>query len=278
MAAHTAIIDTHVHLLQPSRFHYSWLPESSPLYRDMRFADLHATMTKHGVVGGVLIEATNTSEEIPWLLDQAARRRGGWGVIGWIDLHDEKSIALAETYIRQPLFKGIRMNWSRLRTIGVAGERILDVLAAHGRVLEILVDDGQLEHLAAFVHYHSSLIVILDHLGGGFANVEPRGWFALFWECAGLPNCIMKLSGFAQAAGSYAGFAKVRDICGKAQGFCRRKQLIFGSDTPLHAPLSYGETLDLVQRAVAHWDLWDDADRAALFHDTAVRVYRLEQS
>lgn len=276
MAADTpAIIDTHVHLLQTTRFRYSWLPESSPLHRDMRFGDLYATMSKQGVVGGVLIEATNNSEEIPWLLDQAARRRGGWGVIGWIDLHDEKSIAPVEMYVRQPLFKGIRINWSRLRTIGALGERILDILAAHGRVLEILVDDGQIEHLTAFVHYHSSLIVILDHLGGGFANVEPAGWFTFFWQCADLQNCVMKLSGFAHAAGGHGGLAKLRTVCGQAQAFCRRKRLILGSDTPMHAPLSYGETLDLVRRAVADWD---DADRAALFHDTAVRVYGLDKT
>jgi L-fuconolactonase len=82
------IIDSHLHIWQRSRFAYHWLEVGSALDRDFRLEDIRREMAALNVVGGLLMEATNTPEEIPWLLAICEADPRCLGVIGWIHLEE----------------------------------------------------------------------------------------------------------------------------------------------------------------------------------------------
>src|SRR5687768_11017984 len=110
------IIDSHLHSIQVSRLQYHWLKADSPLNQDIALPEIQSSAA-FDLVGGILIEASNQSAEIDYLLELSANSSLKLGVIGWIDLDSADAPQQIELYARNPAFKGIRMNWLEERAI-----------------------------------------------------------------------------------------------------------------------------------------------------------------
>jgi L-fuconolactonase len=256
------IFDTHVHLWQPIRPH--WIQAGSALDRDFGLDDVRAAMGTCGVRGGVLVEATNTPQEIPWLLEIAAKESHPWGVVGWIDLDQPDAVEQIAHYSRDPRFKGVRMNWFEERTL--PAKAVMRAMRSGGLVLELLTNWEALPEIALFIAEHPDNTFVLDHFGGAVLSADglPE-WESVMTPLAGLPNVAVKVSGFHGVEA-----AVLRGFVDSAVGLFGAERLMFGSDYPLgDSGTRYSDT---VTRLQAHLDR---ASRSLVFCHSAQRWYGL---
>lgn len=270
-AATIQIIDTHIHILQPSRFHYHWLESGSAFNRDFELADVRQEMKSSGVVGGVLMEATNTPEEISWLLEVCEISEGYWGVIGWIALEQQDAIKRIAHFAQHPQFKGVRLNWLERRTHTTQLDQTIQAVASHGLVVDVLARWEHLSDILIFMRGHPQVSFVLEHLGGVTLNKAMFApWQSIMKAFASLPNVTVKISGYAASS-----TIPLRNYVETAVTLFGSHRLMFGSNYPLclHAA-SYSEI-------VTHlYDITADLGKGlqtALFFETARHIYQLSQ-
>jgi L-fuconolactonase len=256
------IIDTHLHLIAPSRFRYGWLTADSPLYREFRLDEIRAQMQAANISGAILIEATNTPDEIAWLLDVCAADPICKGVIGWIDLGRSDAPALIRQHAENPFFKGVRLNWfapcPELSSLRPA----LHALQGCSLVLELLTRVEYLPEIAEFVRAFPAARLVIDHMGGAaFERDGLADWQIALRKFTDLPKVCFKFSGFPEQSAA-------RHYLHSAIEAIGARRLMFGSNWPV-CP-DYARTVDELHAAAQGWDA---ETRAALFSGTAQRVY-----
>ena len=105
------IIDTHIHIWDLDQADYLWLKgDTSILNRNYELSELEESRVAAGVTEGILVQAANNPEDTDWMLRVAAGTDWIKGVVGWVPLQDPLATekVLAEKYIRNPYFKGVR--------------------------------------------------------------------------------------------------------------------------------------------------------------------------
>ena len=111
------IIDTHIHLFDPTRPQgapYSGAPGTGPPQPALppRYRALAAPL---GIVGAVKIEASPWVEDNLWVLEVAERDTIVVGVVGNLEPGKPDFAEMLERYHKNPLFRGIRYGnlWGR---------------------------------------------------------------------------------------------------------------------------------------------------------------------
>jgi L-fuconolactonase len=269
MAAGQAIgiIDGHVHIWNRARFHYHWLAPGSPHDRDYSLDDIRPAMEQSGVCGGLLIEATNTEDEIDWLLAAADRETNqSWGVIGWMDMEDPGAPARIRRCARHPRFKGIRLNWlaghrgpHRLRDSMLA-------IQASRLTVDLLAAPDFLSSAARFTGLYPSVTFVLNHFGGWDLTADVDRWREIMRPFAAMPNVALKISGYASFDST-----RVQTYLNAADALFGQGRLLFGSNYPFCAG---GYALAVHTLAAACADR-SPAWRSALFRDTAASIYHI---
>lgn len=258
------IIDTHLHVLQPSRWHYHWLADDSPLYRDFLLNNIVGDLQACGVHTGVLIEATNTPQEIEWLLEMSAASPLQPGVIGWINLQDLDAPEQIARFAAHPLFRGIRLNWLESTFDMTAFARVVSVIGAHGLVVDVLTHPEYLSAVSQFMAAYPDITFVLDHLGGIKMDQDcPALWEQQLHDVAQLPHVFAKLSGWTAS--------HLRSITLVALDLFGSERLMFGSNCPFGL-MSYAAQIDCLMNAL--YPLTATA-QANICYQTAARVYRL---
>lgn len=265
-AAEARIIDAHAHIWDRSRFRYHWLIPGSPLDRNYCLEDFAADMDAFQVQGGLLIEATNTPEEIAWLLSAADAAALDWGVIGWLHLNRPSALTKIEHYAQHPRFKGVRLNLLTPQDMTLF-DPALAAIERRGLVVDVLSQPDQLASAAALAERFPTLMFVLEHFGGWSLNMDTvHAWANVMQPLADLPNLILKVSGFAGTDSS-----TLRAYLHAADALFGRYRLIFGSNAPF-CPQGYGAALRLFLDACADQPA---AWRSAVLRDTARVVYQL---
>lgn len=161
------------------------------------------------------------------------------------------------------------------------------LLAANGLVFDMHVNWFQLKEAAAFVAGHPSTKVVIDHLGCvklGVSVAEDTAridaWREGMAALAALPNVHIKLSGLDYIRSGWIGDSAIN---GQIKGLVREVIALFGVSRCMFAsnfPVDlWSSKVGLVDTYAAFHALVEDlplADRTALFHDTASRVYNIE--
>jgi len=102
-------IDAHQHFWQPLRGDYDWMPEDNPiLNRPYNPSDLTGYLTKHDIVGTVLVQAAATVQETEYMLGLADATPFIKGVVGWIDFEDQSHLGHLKRLAQHPKFLGVR--------------------------------------------------------------------------------------------------------------------------------------------------------------------------
>ncbi|MDX2138815.1 MAG: amidohydrolase family protein [Chloroflexota bacterium] len=272
-SAPPAIIDTHVHLLQPSRFHYHWLTKDSPLFQDWQPGAVFAECRSCGVRGGILIEATNTQSEIDCLLEVAAEQSAVWGVIGWINLDAPDALAHIAHYSEHPCFCGVRLNWLDARLLPHMLDDALRALADANCVVEVLTQVEHLSAVTAFAKDHPRNCFVVDHFGGRLPEGEQvERWQAEIKPLAALPNVALKLSGYATASAALPPVDHLARVLAYALNSFGAERLLYGSNYPMFTPTkSMVEVLSLLREACAQTD--DELQQ--IFYETPRKIYQL---
>lgn len=105
------IIDTHIHVWNFEKASYPWLDgNTSVLNRTYYIGEIEKERKAANITGGVLVQASNNTEDTDWMLEVAEATEWINGVVGWLPLTDPVATLqlLEEKYLRNKYFKGVR--------------------------------------------------------------------------------------------------------------------------------------------------------------------------
>jgi predicted TIM-barrel fold metal-dependent hydrolase len=277
------IVDTHQHLWDLDLFRYAWLDEFPSLRRSFRMHDFLDATVDLGVVKSVHLEA---DVDEPFMLDETKR------VLQLADRPDNPLAGIVacgrpeskefrfhiDKIAGHPKLKGIRrilhtqpddLGQSELFSANVSS------LAGYDLSFDLCVLARQLPIAVRLVSRSPAVTFVLDHCGVPQIKekrIDP--WRAYIREIAAFPNVACKISGLVAYADPKTWTPQdlqpyVEHVI-ECFGWDR---VMFGSDWPVCTlSASYkqwvGALLSLTHSAGA-------ANQKKLFHDNALRVYRL---
>jgi predicted TIM-barrel fold metal-dependent hydrolase len=181
----------------------------------------------------------------------------------WLDREDVASVL--DGHARRGFVRGVRhkprpgmMDSARWR----AGYRRLAPLGLH---FELQAPWRQLDEAARLARDFPDAMIVLNHAGLPL-DPELAGWSAAMATLAGCPNVCVKISGLGNVT-------RKRDVVLTAIDLFGVRRAMFASNFPVDGlagsfPIIYGGFRAAVSNRVIE-------ERRMLFHDNAVRIYRL---
>lgn len=275
-----AVIDSHVHVWDPTRVHYPWLAEARSLDRRFDLSDVEPELDAAGIGAVVLVQAADAPDDTRFMLEVAAASERVAGVVGWVPLLDPIAAGRAlERWREQPVV-GVRHLIHRDPDPDLLADRRIDdvlaMLAEHRLTFDVCAET---EHLLKLVpglaERHSNLTLVIDHLAkppiaaGGW-----QPWAQLLTDAAAAPNTVVKLSGLNTAAAPGASSDAYRRYVDHALEVFGPERTMYGGDWPF-ALLAADSYTEIARDLLACLDGLDGVDRHAVLAGTAQRVYRL---
>ena len=183
----------------------------------------------------------------------------------WLDRDD--CAAVLETQARHPFVRGIRhkpkpgmMDDAKWRD-GYAR------LAPLGLHFELQAPWNQLEEAARLAADFPETTIVLNHTGLPYVE-QLGGWRSAMAALAARPNAAVKISGLGN-------LPHWREVVLDAIALFGTERSMFASNFPVdslrHTFSEIFSDFDHITRG------FSEAERRALFHDNAVRIYRMEQ-
>lgn len=277
-------VDAHHHLWDLGVRDQPWITGEamSPIRRNFGVDDLVPLAMAAGMDATVLVQTVTVAQETPELLAHAQSCALVAAVVGWTDLTAPSVADDLATLVDGP---GGR--WLRGIRHQVQGEpdprwlcrqdvrRGLAAVADAGLVYELLTLPHQLPAAVETVAALPQALFVLDHCSKPpVASGELEPWASGLAELAVHDNVVCKLSGLVTEA-DWVGWSAQDlrpyvDVVLEAFG---SRRLMFGSDWPVCLlATTYHEVVATVERLLAGLS---PAERAAVFGDTARRVYHL---
>jgi predicted TIM-barrel fold metal-dependent hydrolase len=278
------IVDTHQHLWDLDRFRYSWLSSFPELNRSFLMADYLAAANGLGVVKSVHLEAdvdeSYMLEETRHLLalaDRGDSPLAGVVACGRPESHDFQSYL--DKIAAHPKLKGIRrVLHTQPDELGQKKTFIENVgrLSSYGLSFDICVLARQLPIAIKLVSCCPQVSFILDHCG--VPEVKARildPWRAQIGAIAKFPNLVCKVSGIvAYADRKNWTTEELRPYVDHVIACFGWDRVLFGSDWPVCTlAASYKQWVEALE-TITHTA--GEAQQKKLFHDNAVRIYRLD--
>jgi predicted TIM-barrel fold metal-dependent hydrolase len=277
------IIDTHQHLWDLARFHYSWTAGQPKLNRGFLMEDYLEATAGIGIVKSVHVEADVDEmfmlAETRWILELAGRDDNPLaGVVAVARPEYDSFREYIEEIATAPRLKGIRRllqsEPDELSTTTTFVENIRS-LEEYSLSFDLCVRARQLPLAARLVCECPNVQFILDHCGNpDIFNRDYDRWREDVWAIAALPNVVCKVSGIVVNADRTHWTAEdLRPAVEHVIASFGWDRVMFGSDWPVCTlAASYRrwfETLSELTRDAG------EENRRKLFHDNAKRIYRL---
>ncbi|MBP1232996.1 L-fuconolactonase [Arthrobacter sp. PvP102] len=278
------VIDSHVHVWDPTLFDYTWLANSAALNKPFLPQDL--PHTSNNTRGAVFVQADcredQALKEVDWVSALAADWPALSAVVAFARLDGGNELARdLEQLAQRPLVRGVRHLFQDLDDSQILAPQMIAgarQVALAGLTFDACVRSWQLGTLADWAREVPELSIVLDHMGKPpVAKGTLGAWRDSMRKLAGLPNVVIKLSG----AGAEA--APGRPLGGQALPFIQEALQIFGpercmigSDWPVSMtdPAAYQGWIDLVMDSALAGA--SAAERDGVAWATAARFYRLD--
>jgi len=297
-----AIVDSHHHLWDLAQIHYPWLAEAydastfilgdyRPLCRNFMPDDLRAAWGGMPVVATVHIEAECERrlalEETRWVHAQAAASGFPNAVVAHVDLLAGDADEQLDAHCRYPLVRSIRFKPVTSRrpdgSVRDSPGSLFDArwpaalarLQAHGLAWDLRVPFWHLEEAAAVLRDFPALPVVLQHTGLPWDRSEDglAAWRRGMAALAALPNVHVRLSELGLRDRPWRledNLPVVRD----AVAIFGWQRSMFGSNFPVAGlRIDYPALVGAMAEALAPLD---EAACAAVWHDNALRFYRID--
>lgn len=265
------IIDTHIHLYDPHRPEGAPWPEpDDEIYMTTLPERCIERARPVGVDGAIVVECSDWVEDNQWVLDLADDEPFIVGLVGNLNVHDERFADHITRFGRHPLFLGIRARlWQPDDLAGL--RKLVD--------LDLSLDLGLSEQTLKIAAEIPDLRIIINHCAGiKMDGDEPESKaLDLVRRAADHPNVFCKLSGMMDlrctirpAPTEVAHYAPYLDLLWDAFG---EDRMIFGSDWPVsdRSQRSYADVLKLAQAYVA---TKPPSAEAKVFSENARRAYK----
>jgi len=277
------IIDTHQHLWDLEKFRYSWTDSQPVLKRSFGLDDYHEATAGMDVVRTVFVEADvdeeYLSEETEYVLSLAEDPEtviGGVVAAARPEYDDFREDLLR--FVGRPGLKGIRRILHTKRDgLALTTSFIENVgsLAEFDLTFDICMLARQLDQAVRLVRELPEVRFVLDHCGNPDLRSGDIGeWRDRIAEIATLPNVTCKVSGIVvNTSGPDWTVEDLRPAVEHVIASFGWDRVIFGSDWPVCNLAStcrrWYEALSEITSGASL------SDRRKLFHDNALRVYRL---
>ncbi len=271
------VIDSHIHLWDPTVLRYPWLDGVEELARPFLPADLHAS---GGPPEWVMVQAGAQPElaELDWVASLASSDPALVGMVVHAPVEVGHAVRdLVEQLAATPLAVGVRrliqdegMGFA-LTPLFVDGVRVVGEV---GLPFDICVRALERADVAPLVDACPDVSFVLDHLGKpAIADGEWEPWRSQLAELAQRPNLVCKLSGSTTEAGREWRESAVRPYLLHALESFGPRRCMFGSDWPVASVTTeYQRWFDVVSDAVSGCS---QAEVDAVFAGTAAQVYGL---
>jgi L-fuconolactonase len=279
------IVDTHVHLWDLARFRLPWLEGASGLNRNFLWQDYRQAAEGLDVVKAVYMEVDVDPSQQEREADTVAElcRRGDTvlaaAVISGRPASD-RFAAYIKRFAAQPVIKGVRQvlhgpgtpPGTCLDPAFIRGIRLLGEL---GLSFDLCMRPGELPDGAKLAEACPGTSFILDHCGNPevFAR-DLTPWKKHLALVAGRPNVCCKVSGIVASTGGRPWKPEdLAPIINHVLAAFGPDRVVFGGDWPVCLlGASLARWVQALREVVRERGV---GERRKLFHDNAVRVYRL---
>lgn len=290
-------IDAHHHLWSLASTHHPMLraPDTERFFgntgglkRDFAAAEFLPMAAAQNVTRSVYVEShfDPPIEETAAIDAFAAAHGFPHAIVGRVDLTNEQLGNDLDVHQRSPLFRGVRamVNWDADPILRATNDPHLlrdsawragyAELGRRGLSMEVMALPAQLRDLADVAAAHPDTPLIVGHAGLPLRGdaAEERAWREGMAALAAIPHVVVKISGLGMVDHHWTADS-IRPIVRELIALFTPGRAMFGSNFPvdaLHA--SYDRVWDTFDAITADYPA---ADRAALFCDTAARVYRI---
>jgi len=277
------IVDTHQHLWDLDLFRYAWLEQLPVLNRSFRMNDYRDATNGLLVEKSVHLEADvderfmiDETKHLLRLADQTDNPLEGVVACGRPESKEFRTYL--EKILGHPKLKGIRRVLHTQRDdLGQSETFIENVysLAGDGLSFDICVLARQLPLAIRLVSRCPEVTFILDHCG--VPQVKEKildPWRSNICAIAEFPNVFCKISGLIAYADPHRWTAEdLRPYVDHAIECFGWDRVMFGSDWPVCTlSASYRQWVDVLLSLTGGAG---EANQKKLFHDNAIRVYRL---
>jgi L-fuconolactonase len=238
-ASPSRIIDTHIHLYDPTRPQgVPWPPKDDALlYRRTLPEDFQAATQGLGVTGAVVIESNALLEDNQWVLDLAADNPLIVAYVGHLDPGSPSFEQHLTRFTKNRLFRGIRLT-GRAIASGLSQPVFVDGLRRLSDMdlqLDAIGDHTMFRDLVTVSDRVPRLRIVIDHLPFEIGADEPA-----FAELGARPQVFAKVSGVL-----HRGDRTPLDHLWKTFG---RDRLLYGSNWPVSNRVApYAELCRIVQ-------------------------------
>ncbi len=248
------VIDTHTHFYDPTR------PEGVPwpgkgdaiLYRPVLPPEFVALTKPMGVTSTVVVEASPWYDDNAWLLRLAEQHPALTGIVGNLTPGEEGFVDKLTTLVKNPRFRGFRINHGLLAQ-GLGAKSFIDDLARvaeHGLVLDVNGGPELTADVARLATRLPNLTIAINHL----ANVKhdgqavPKLWREGMTACAAHPRVWVKVSALVEGVAGQKGeiptdAAFYRPALDHVWSLFGPDRLVYGSDWPVSARFAPYETV-----------------------------------
>lgn len=278
------IVDTHLHIWDPSRIRYSWLDGIDVLNRPYLLSDYNAHTQGVDIEAMVFVQCEadppGYEQEAAWVAANAEADPRLKGMVAWAPLEKGAEVAADLERLKQhKILRGIRriiqfepdLDFC-LRPDFIEGVRTLQQFDLS---FDICIDHRHMTNAIAFAGKVDTVPMILDHIGKPAIKdgaLEP--WRSQMFELAQMDHVICKLSGVATEAdhGNWTAdeLRPFIETVLEAFGFDR---VAFGGDWPVAVQaIAYPRWVEIVDDVLKDES---EQNQRKVWRDNANRFYRL---
>ncbi|MEO1222727.1 MAG: amidohydrolase family protein [Pseudomonadota bacterium] len=278
------IVDTHLHIWDPSKIRYSWLDGIDVLNRPYLLSDYNAHTQGVDIEAMVFVQCEadppGYEQEAAWVAQNADTDPRLKGMVAWAPLEKGAAVAADLERLKQhKILRGIRriIQFEPDLDFCLSPDFIEGVrsLRQFDLSFDICIDHRHMANVIAFAGKVDTVPMILDHIGKPAIKdgaLEP--WRSQMFELAQMDHVICKLSGVATEAdhGDWT-VEQLRpfvDAALEAFGFDR---VAFGGDWPVAVQaIAYPRWVEIVDEVLKGES---EQNQRKVWRDNANRFYRL---
>jgi predicted TIM-barrel fold metal-dependent hydrolase len=279
-----SIVDSHVHLWNPTQFRYAWLDGLPALDRPFLAADFSSASASADVRKMIFVECgcepAQSLAEVDWISGLAKNELRLKGIVAYAPLENvEATRVKLQELAKCKLVKGVRRNLQGehdaefcLRPNFITGMKLL---AEFGFTFDLCIRHDQLPMAAELVRSVPQVTFVLDHFGKpDVRGKKTEPWKVNLKMLAARPNVVCKISGLTTEADwenwQPDDLKYYFETALECFGFDR---ILFGGDWPVATlATNYVRWLETVQNYVS---FATETDQIKVFQTNAERIYRV---
>ncbi|TRX57627.1 amidohydrolase family protein [Fulvivirga sp. M361] len=274
------VIDAHQHFWNYDPAVHTWMSEQMDVIKKDFTPDLlKKELEAHDVNGCVAVQADQSEDETMFLIELARSNEFIKGVVGWVDLQNNKIEEYLSRYVDEPVVKGFRHvvqdEADPEFMLRKSFQHGISVLGDHDFTYDILIFPKQLTAALQLVLNFPNQPFVIDHLAKPDIRDHEMGqWQKYMYELGKHDHVYCKISGMVTEADwhgwSYEDFLPYLDSVLEAFG---PQRLMYGSDWPVCLlSATYGKVKHIVDQYIS---TLSSSEQSLIMGENAIKFYQL---